>query len=413
MTLETKTLIYGALMMFGITSQAIILFQVTIQSKSVTLDKFLHIRGVAFGSWILWGSLSLILLIAFMQMITISKYQGILLTIETGISYIISAGILALLSIKLFLWFKSQRSFHILLYAVAVAFLTLNLLYTYAYYFNVLSSAMGNPSGYIVYHLGKSSSDPGYGPALKSVYIFFDIVPFVIMWLVTSIVMKYYSKKLGLIKYWVIICLPLVYFLGQFQPLVLNLLEPYRQMNPIPFANGYTKFNNLSEPGGGILFGIAFWSLARNFVNEKDIQNLLYFLGFGLLIYFSTNQVYLLSNFPYPPFGSISLSYLPLSSLLIFVGVYGSTLITAHDANIRLLIRKSIRDQGKLLYFLGSAAQEEEIYKRVLAATTKYEKNLQENVGVGTSLTENEVKSYIEEVIQEVKNESKIQEDPK
>ncbi|MGH9953518.1 MAG: hypothetical protein ACRD5J_18010, partial [Nitrososphaeraceae archaeon] len=42
------------------------------------------------------------------------------------------------------------------------------------------------------------------------------IISFVITWLATAVLLSYRSRHMGRIKYWVIVALPLVYFLSQF-----------------------------------------------------------------------------------------------------------------------------------------------------------------------------------------------------
>jgi len=79
-----------------------------------------------------------------------------------------------------------------------------------------------------------------------------------------------YSKKIKRTAYCTIVNIPLTYFLGQFQPLFLSIFSEYRLSDPVTFGIVYTLVFNLSKPVGGILFGIAFWSIAQKYWSQSS-----------------------------------------------------------------------------------------------------------------------------------------------
>ena len=109
---------------------------------------------------------------------------------------------------------------------------------------------------------------------------------------------------------------------------------------------------NLSKPVGGILFGIAFWIIARS-VNHSALKDYLMIAGYGLLLLFTSNQAAVLINSPYPPFGMATISFVGLSSYLVFVGIYSSAISVAEDSKLRQSIRKMIVKESKLLDSIG------------------------------------------------------------
>ena len=111
--------------------------------------------------------------------------------------------------------------------------------------------------------------------------------------------------------------------------------------NTILFNVLYTVIFSLSKPVGGILFGIAFWIVARN-VHHTVLRDYLMIAGYGFLLLFTSNQATVLINSPYPPFGMASISFVGLSSYLVLVGVYSSAVSVAQDAELRRSIRNSI-----------------------------------------------------------------------
>jgi hypothetical protein len=389
-------------------SQALIFNSIKSLFTRNEIDSYLGLKWLGKIAKLVWYCLSFLLISIAVQMFLETKYTALFIIMETGLSYGLGAILLFLIGTKLLTWFRSKKGNHLLIFAISVSLLAINLVITYVYVFNIMIAPLEINAGDVVYHQGKSSSYSSYNPILQSLFGIFTVLSFVSMWISTTIFMRHYSKRIGKIKYWVLVCLPLVYFLGQFQPLIVDLFEAYRMAFPVTFGIVYTLFFSMSQPGGGILFGIAFWSLARSFKNSQEMRNLLYASGLGLLIFFSANQMIIIMNYLYPPFGAASISFLPLASYLLLLGIYGSALVSAHDANIRRLIRKSVLDQAKLLESMGSALKQEEIYNKVMAATTTYQRNFRNQEGIGSSLSEDEVKKYLEEVIQEVKLGSDI-----
>ena len=78
------------------------------------------------------------------------------------------------------------------------------------------------------------------------------------MWVATSFQLRNHVEKLGKIRYWVLISLPLIYFLLQFQPVLLQSISSYFHQDII-FNILYTLFFSAAKPIGEISFGIAFW----------------------------------------------------------------------------------------------------------------------------------------------------------
>ena len=70
-------------------------------------------------------------------------------------------------------------------------------------------------------------------------------------------------------------------------------------------------------------------------------------------------------------------------------------------------------EQSKLLDHIGSAQMERELQCRVLTLVEKASKSMEEESGVEAPMTEDEMKDYMELVIQEMKrssNDKKIRE---
>ncbi len=124
----------------------------------------------------------------------------------------------------------------------------------------------------------------------------------------------------------------------------------------------------------------------------------------GLALIFGSEQAIILANRPYPPFGLATISFLGLSSYLVLVGIYSSAISLSEDSKLRQSIR-NFAIESKLLDSIGMDHMEQEIQKRVLAYTKQNQDRMAEETGIQSSLTEEDMREYLQQVIEEVKKE--------
>jgi len=199
------------------------------------------------------------------------------------------------------------------------------------------------------------------------------------------------------------VSLPLIYFLLQFLPSTLSTISSLPQSEFVFFV--YTLVFTFSKPVRGILFGIAFWVIARTLGHTSIVRDYMIISACGLVLLFMSNQAVLLVNLIYPPFGLVTVSFMGLSSYLLLLGVYSSAISVSEDSKLRQSIRQSILAEPKLLDSIGTAQMEQEIEKRVLALTKQNQDRMAEESGIQSSLTEEDMKEYLQQVIEEVKKD--------
>ena len=238
----------------------------------------------------------------------------------------------------------------------------------------------------------------------NSGYVVTSVMSFILTWVATVLLLHNYSRKLGRAKYWILVSIPLVYFLSQFQPLFLNVFEPLRLSEPILFGIVYTLFFSATVPAGAILFGIAFWSVARN-MSRNIVKQYMMISAYGMMLLFSSNQASGLALTPYPPFGLTTISFFGLASYLLLIGIYSSAISVAEDSNLRRSIRRFAMKESRLLDSIGMAQMEDEIQKKVITFTKRNQDRMAEETGIQSSLTEEDMKEYLEQVIREVKKD--------
>ena len=395
LSLEWDIAAFIAIAIIYIVVQFLLLKQVETRVKTGKLFALNLIHKIIF---LIQCVLTALLIFVILQIVLNSAYISIVVVIAIAISYSLAIIMTGLLALRFYLWFKSSRNTVILAYCVAAASLSVNAAFTLVYVSNGLLSM----SPVILPHIGHFTTYSTYSIMLNFGYVVSSIISFIIMWIATILLLRHHSKKLGVAKYWILVTIPLVYFLSQFQPLFLDLLLDYRLSNPVIFNVLYTVIFSLSKPVGGILFGIAFWYIARS-VSHTTLSDYLMIAGYGVLLFFTSNQATILINLPYPPFGMATISFVGLSSYLLFIGIYASAVSVAEDSNLRKSIRKLAEKESKLLDSIGLAQMEQEIQKRVIALSKETERTMIEQTGVGPSLSEQEAKEYLHEVLTELK----------
>ena len=282
-------------------------------------------------------ALMVILGVLILQMIFTSSYNTLFLEVVIWINYVLAIGLLGFLSQRFLLWFKSNRNAVVFAYSLAMMLICISALLALVYVTNQFT----NPSvGSIIRPaLTPVANYESASDLFNRAYVIASIMAFISTWIATAILLHSYSRKFGRAKYWILVSIPLVYFLSQFQLVFVDVFTSFRISDPILFGIGFTLFFNATIPVGGALFGIAFWSVARK-INRKAVKQYMMISAYGMMLLFSSNQAVGLTLVPYPPFGLITVTFFGLASFLVFVGIYSAAISVAQDSELRKFVRR-------------------------------------------------------------------------
>lgn len=190
----------------------------------------------------------------------------------------------------------------------------------------------------VVSHFGENIPflTPGSAPAILDIaYDISSILSFIMMWIVTCILLCHYSRKFAKVKFWILVSIPLIYFLSQFLTLSLNIFGPLLSSQSIFYGVVLTVVFTFGKSAGGILFGIALWTVTRHIPKTSFVRDYMIISAFGLVLLFTSNQASVLLTAPYPPFGLAAASFVGLSSYLVLIGIYSSAISVAEDSKLR------------------------------------------------------------------------------
>ena len=196
------------------------------------------------------------------------------------------------------------------------------------------------------------------------------------------------------------------YFVSQFPGLFFSLFAQLVGIDPIFYGILLTLFFSFSKTVGGIFFGIAFLTIARHLENDNVVKSYMTVSAYGLILLFISNQALIVwINNPYPAFGIATISFVGLSSYLVVMGIYYSAISVSEDSTLRHSIRKFAFDQSKFLDIIGVAQMENELKRRVTDVAKNQVDELKSKTGIETSLSDEEVKKYIDIVLEEIKEQ--------
>ena len=235
--------------------------------------------------------------------------------------------------------------------------------------------------------------------SINMVYQIASSAGYVLTWIATVMLLRPYIEKLGKIKFWSIMVVAIGYYLITFPLFTLGYFTPSENSD----AMTNILIFSLSAIFTGIIFGVAFLSVARTLKVGTAARNYMIIAAYGIILFYIAGST-LVSQAAYPPYGLVSISFAGLSCYLIYNGLYFSAISVSQDMTLRQSIRKSVMDQSKLLDDIGTAAMEKEVQKRVLTVVKKTSADMKERTGVEASMNEGEIKDYVELVIKELRS---------
>jgi hypothetical protein len=323
------------------------------------------------------------------------------------ISYGTAVALIIWLSLLFLSWYKSNHSFIVFLYFISMLVIAFNLIMTAA-----LTSAKVSDRPYHAGEYVGSSGDVSGSrhQLLDDTYRISSFISFFSIWITTALLMNYYREKLiNAIVYWIILSIPLVYFvISYFYQFILgNMLISYLAVDPITVSIVLGAFLSLSKPIGGLVFGVAFWNISKTISYEKNIKIYMIISGWGIFLIFGANQAAAQIVAPYPPFGLATITVLNLAAFLMLLGIYNSATLVSANKKLRKSIHKHALE-SRLLRLIGHAEMEKEIEKTVKKiAQDKDSLEIDTEQQQPIELDEKELKKYVDFVIREVKGKNK------
>jgi hypothetical protein len=363
---------------------------------------------IAIALWIAQVFLSLIMLYVLLTIFISDSYSLSALFVLFVVSYGLSSAMFIIFSTKLFSWYSSSRSFIIILYAVSSSILVINIISALFFVAPAILNLPTEINSKVFASGGLYIKTNSLYDLVYRIYFTSALLSFVSIWIATAIIMYHHTSKIGRTKYWILLSLPLAYFLSQFLAFQFHLLDPLVRSDPRFYSVFLPVFFTVSSAIGGIMFGLSFWFAARGLSDKRSILKLsLTLSAIGLMVFFLSNQATILLRPYYPAFGLLTISCVGLSSYLVFVGIYSSAIAIAQNSELRREIMRLANHQAKMFGGIGGAEVQRQIETNVLE-TIKRSSHLIENFKQSTE--GDNIMEYVHEVIEELHNSSNSKE---
>ena len=386
----------------------IVLF-IIVRNIASNLNKYYYVTIL-----IIQSLLSLILLTIYGQIILNSNYYNIFIFIIVFTSLLTSIGFLSILTMKLLRWFSLTPNYSILFYGIAISFFILNTIIGLVYVTEALTTHTDviKPVSCRAMFGSLFNINPDLGIYLSNFYDITSIISFISIWLVTIFMLKQYSNNIGKIKFWILVSIPLIFFMTKYEVLLyyflydqslLNIFSSFRinpSINPIVHT---VIDSNLQF--GGVFFAIVFLVIAKKIPNRHQIINSLIISLIGMMLLFSSKDISTIILPSYPPLGIVAISFIGLASYLLFIGIYSSATIAARDITLRKYLFKKVENDTALLNNIAYAENEIEIQKNVKSLII-YSSQWQQEQNNQLEMNQQELKGIINDVISEVKEKT-------
>src|SRR5918995_4757406 len=344
--------------------------------------------------------LSAILVYLIFQIAFAREYSLTHLILVTIVSYSLNAVLLLLFAGRLFKWFRSHKnSMVVMLYGVSAIMLALAVILAMtADLRNLLTKdTVITPQSPVVY----PPLDEGtFSTLLSDIYHYTDIASTLLVWVSTVLLLHYYSSRLtksARIKYWILITLPIIYYLSTF----VGFFDLY-VAESMSEAYYFYLYVSLNSTAAAILFGLAFRMVAKTIRHNSAVRDYMAISAFGFVLLFISNQSTLIAS-PYPPFGFLTVGFMGLSAYLIYVGIYSAAVSMSEDTKLRQSIRRSAIEDSKMLVSIGAAQIQEQLERRVIGDAKERAETMTRETGVQLSLSEADMRMYLSNVMREIK----------
>ena len=213
-----------------------------------------------------------------------------------------------------------------------------------------------------------------------------------------GITLSQYRYKMGRIKFFSLMSMPLIYYIFPFQNYFGDAFLSLLQSSPVSYSIVYVLLFSATKQVGALLFSLSFWS-ASTLVRDARIRKSLLISSVGMTILFGTFEIAPLQYHVYPPYGFITQAFIPLGAYLLFVGIFISAKQISRDGQVRKEFYKSAASQLTLLKAIGVSQMEKELESQVkfVQKHSRVSERMAE-----PQLEEEEVKEILHDVLNEL-----------
>lgn len=358
-----------------------------------------YFQGTIIATQILSAAFILVIIL---QMLLLNRYSVSWLSAQTYLSHFSAFVYLSVLVFLFGRWLTSKRNYAVLLYILAFLSSCVNLVISFVYLESYLSSSgSGNLPEVISYPIDRIVVNFAALPFPESLTPAFDVLSlgsFLCMWVATALLLRQYRFKMGRMKYFSLLSIPLIYYIFPFENYFGSVFFPLLPSSPLYIGLLYILIFSATKQVGALVFSLVFWT-ASSLVHEDRVRKSLLLSSIGTTIFYGSVAIAPLQFHVYPPYGLITEAFLPLGSYLLFVGIFSSAKHVSRDSEVRKELYKNAASQLTLLKAIGVSQMEKEIEGQ--AESVKRRAKLLERTDE-PDLKDEEIKQILHDVLTEL-----------
>ena len=200
---------------------------------------------------------------------------------------------MGILCLRLFTWFRYNKSVITLIFAITALLITINTLASLIYFEERLSakpSTLITPESEVVFDV---DFEPGTAMfVVARIQVYSMIGYFVSSWVGTALLLLHHRKRVGNLRFWALVVLPIIFLMYFF----IRLFPFTNPESPITIA--LTSFDmgsfllyTYAIALLGILIGIGFYSVSRALNRSIDVRNYMLITAYGFVLFFNVQML--------------------------------------------------------------------------------------------------------------------------
>ena len=379
-------------------------------------------RGLSVKTTYLITAVTQLLLVSMMIIIiqpttALKSYNTLSLLVLVFISHITALFFLIMLVLTLIDSIMAKGHKILSLYTISFSLTAIAIMSSLIYATYVLSNQPSNIRPLSIHNsfigLPRAEVAIYFGPALDII----SILSFISVWIASAVMMNTYSRRIGKIRYWTIISIPLIYFLFPFEKNVVDIFQRLVVSSPVLYGVLNVTIFSATKQIGALFFSLVFLA-ASTIVTKHEMQKYLLISAIGIAILYGSIEIDTLLFATYPPFGVVTVSFMPMGSYLLFTGIFLSATLVAQDKELRREFHNVAMSQLGLLKTIGVTEMEKQLMKsyksvekhtRSLGKDSRFEKDdMREALhGLVDEMDKENVREILHDVLTEVYSKSR------
>ena len=363
-----------------------------------------------------------IMLIIIQPTIALKSYNTVSLLVLVFISHIIALFFLIMLVLTLVDSIMAKGDKILSLYTISFSLTAIAIMTSLIYATYVLSNQPSNIRPLSIHNsfigLPRAEVAIYFGPALDII----SILSFISVWIASAVMMNTYSRRIGKIRYWTIISIPLIYFLFPFEKNVVDIFQSLLVSSPVLYGVLNVTIFSATKQIGALFFSLVFLA-ASTLVTKHEMQKYLLISAIGIAVLYGSIEIETLLFATYPPFGVVTASFIPMGAYLVFTGILRSATLVVRDSELRKEFYNTAKSQLNLLKTIGVTEMEKELIKkyksidkrtRSLKEDSRFEKDEMREAlhGLVDEMDKEKVRDILHDVLTEVYSKSRTETKP-